>query len=148
MSRLTGTSIDAGPVANPVPRSERVKNTIYLLCFRFQKQFCAKSPKRHIKPQAREVKVHHIMSQGSVVDTRTSLMFSMYQITCTKEIDSPATEPLSNLFFSQELFILCPTPGRQRLRLGIDIWFLSRGGIVPAQQHQISTGSNIGRCDR
>jgi len=71
MTRQTGTSIDTGSVAHPVPRSERVENTIHLLGFRFQEQFRAESPERHIKPQAREIKVLHVMSQSGIVDTTT-----------------------------------------------------------------------------
>ena len=148
MTRLTRTSINTGSVANPVPGSKRVKNAVYLLGFRFQVQFRAKSSERHIQPQAREVKVHYVMSQGSIVDTTTSWMFSMCEATCGNDNNSPTTEPLSDLLFGQKLFILRPTPGRQRLRFGVDIWLLSRGGIAPTQQHQITGGPNIGRCDR
>jgi len=72
MTRHTGTSIDTGSVAYPVPRSERVENTVHLLGFRFQEQLRTKSSERHIQPQAREVKVIHVMSQGGIVDTTAS----------------------------------------------------------------------------
>jgi len=81
MTWLTGTSIDTSPVANPVPRSKRVEYTVHLLGFRFQEEFRAKSSERHIQPQARKIKVLHVMPQGGVVDTTTSLMLNTCQAT-------------------------------------------------------------------
>ena len=149
MTWLTGTSIDTGSVADPVPRSKRIENAVHLLGLRFQEEFRAKSSERHIQPQAREIKVLHVMSQGDVVDTTASLMFSMcIKQRAEKNINSPATEPLGDLLFRQELFILRPAPYRQRLGFGINIRFLSRTSVAPTQQHQISGGTGVRRRDR